>query len=705
MGACKSSCNGEDSGKQDSALVGVSVVDSDRLQLSSDKAFEPGSPEAIKAAVDALNASVNANMSLNKLLPSSDNKGFEPGSPEAIQAAVDALNASVNVKNQDPLSDIPLCIISGCNRYTHDGNFGTRCCNECQKGTETEHSDVCEQMYQARQEENAKKLLDAAGSGNIVAAREILSRPVSRPNAEDLPRAAKIAVTGNSLEIVTLLLDQGVDKNSKSNDGETLLHTAVWKGLLDMAKLLVTRNADVEAQNTDGTTPLMAALEEGHEDVAKILLDHGPPCLKETLDKRLIEACQLCEAEPLGMLLRCGANPNAQAGDGDAALLIAADRNQAEIAKQILSARADVNTVGEEGCSALFIACVKGYVDFAQILLEAEADYKLKSKDGSTALTVVAKSGNLDLAKLLTGKGARLTAEQRQQFGKQLVTAVEKSKEQDVKCLLQCGVSAKVKKDSKTTLMMIAVEKGSQNLIKIFAKEGLTKADKEALGKKLSKACMPLDMEQAKFFLSVGASTETKNANGSTPLLTAAENGQLELSALLLEKGADKKASNRDGHSVLRIAIDHGHYEMAQQFKKKGMVLFSQEQGELNGKFLTEALAGNAAQAKILLDCGASVESKDVSSESAMHKAAGSGHMSVVKLLLEKKASLQPKGGEYGTTPLFYAARNKQMEVAKYLVEKGAGETDADPEGAAKYETLLAEAKKKGKTPAKAKGA
>ena len=40
------------------------------------------------------------------------------------------------------------------------------------------------------------------------------------------------------------------------------------------------------------------------------------------------------------------------------------------------------------------------------------------------------------------------------------------------------------------------------------------------------------------------------------------------------------------------------------------------------------------------LDCGASADSKDVSSETALHKAAGSGHVEVAKLLLEKKAFL-----------------------------------------------------------------
>jgi ankyrin repeat protein len=48
------------------------------------------------------------------------------------------------------------------------------------------------------------------------------------------------------------------------------------------------------------------------------------------------------------------------------------------------------------------------------------------------------------------------------------------------------------------------------------------------------------------------------------------------------------------------------------------------------------------------------------------------GHEAVVKLLVEKGANLESKGGQYSQTPLSLAALNGHEAVVKLLVEKGA---------------------------------
>lgn len=63
---------------------------------------------------------------------------------------------------------------------------------------------------------------------------------------------------------------------------------------------------------------------------------------------------------------------------------------------------------------------------------------------------------------------------------------------------------------------------------------------------------------------------------------------------------------------------------------------------------------------------------------------------------------MQAKGGEYGTTPLFYAARNKQLEVAKFLIQSGANKNNTDTEGYEKYQALLVTKEKEGVRPAAA---
>ncbi len=63
-----------------------------------------------------------------------------------------------------------------------------------------------------------------------------------------------IAVTGNNPEMVEYLLNQGVDIEQKSANGDTVLITAIDNNSWPIVKLLIAYGADIEAQNNFART-------------------------------------------------------------------------------------------------------------------------------------------------------------------------------------------------------------------------------------------------------------------------------------------------------------------------------------------------------------------------------------------------------------------------------------------------------------------
>lgn len=61
-------------------------------------------------------------------------------------------------------------------------------------------------------------------------------------------------------DMTTRLLEQGVEINSKTNDGETALHLAVWNNFPDAFDLLIKKGANINNANNEGWTPLMRAV-------------------------------------------------------------------------------------------------------------------------------------------------------------------------------------------------------------------------------------------------------------------------------------------------------------------------------------------------------------------------------------------------------------------------------------------------------------
>ncbi len=93
--------------------------------------------------------------------------------------------------------------------------------------------------------------------------------------AGDGTPALVLAVTMHSLEIVTLLVEQGARVDIASTDETTPLTLAAANGDTAIVSYLLEKKADVDKQGALRETALIKAVRSHREDIAKILLDHG----------------------------------------------------------------------------------------------------------------------------------------------------------------------------------------------------------------------------------------------------------------------------------------------------------------------------------------------------------------------------------------------------------------------------------------------
>ncbi|PUU78370.1 ankyrin repeat-containing domain protein [Tuber borchii] len=88
-------------------------------------------------------------------------------------------------------------------------------------------------------------------------------------------RALYWATRHGYIDMISMLLDQGVDIQFKTFDGDTALHAAVVWQNLEATELLIAHGADVDARDGSGRTPLHLATVCNHVAIWETLADHG----------------------------------------------------------------------------------------------------------------------------------------------------------------------------------------------------------------------------------------------------------------------------------------------------------------------------------------------------------------------------------------------------------------------------------------------
>lgn len=92
------------------------------------------------------------------------------------------------------------------------------------------------------------------------------------PASQDGVTPLSVAVQGGRQEMVALLLANGAQVNEQAQiGGTTLLHVAAYRGDLEIVSLLLQHGADKQARMTSGERPVDLAQQQGHRALIPLL--------------------------------------------------------------------------------------------------------------------------------------------------------------------------------------------------------------------------------------------------------------------------------------------------------------------------------------------------------------------------------------------------------------------------------------------------
>lgn len=253
----------------------------------------------------------------------------------------------------------------------------------------TQKSYFCEWLHasldlkapeESANEEQGRKLLQAAVCGDVDKVRTLLSRGVNAMFVNEDNRSAlyKAAENNQSGVAESLLEAKGKEllRQKERFWRDTPLHKAASTGHVKVMEKMLARFPDLEDQQKQRKTALWLAVEWGHDEAVDVLLNHG-------------------------------AQVFTQQETGGTPLHGAAKGNKLQILKRLLEAphaEKCLEHKNKTGDTPLWLALFHGHVECADVLLDRGASLHVANKDSMNILHVVVRKGLYDFLKRNIGK-------------------------------------------------------------------------------------------------------------------------------------------------------------------------------------------------------------------------------------------------------------------------------------------------------------
>ena len=459
-----------------------------------------------------------------------------------------------------------------------------------------------------------------------------------------------------------LLLEHGVDPNTKDAKGEYLFHIVARQEKYHLLRLFLELKIDINKVDSKGDT-LFHILDE------KIR--------KADLSMYFYKEIQ----EIIKILIAKGADPTIPNAKGENFLHLLVKRGRVSFAKTLFNEVPErirkklLSGRDNKGRVPLEQALYYEKKDFLRFLLQHEESLYLKNEKGEYLFHVIAKEGNarnlepfleagLDpnksylkeppLLLILVERAIKKDKTQVAQFERSIING-------GIKALLKHGANPKLKnKDGDFPLHILAREERSAYIRALL--EGVSPEDKKKI-------------------------LSAKDADKKTPLELAVQHDMRENIIILIKHGADPYTKNEKGEYLFRVIAREGNARNLEPFFKAGMDPDRNKPKEspllhiLVERVIKEDPSTYKSQTfreaiKLLIQAGGDPDIRNASGDNALHVLARKGRFQYIGFFLklvkakDKEKLFKSIDGE-GRTLLELALFNQKKELLKVLLKNG----------------------------------
>ena len=210
--------------------------------------------------------------------------------------------------------------------------------------------------------------------------------------------------------------------------------------------------------------------------------------------------------------------------------MAAAFGGHAPTGRLLLDRKADVKAADVSGRTALMATALGGDVAMGEALIAAKADINAEDKGGLTALTYAAANGHIGVVELLLKSGLKTGLEAAVGF------AVRGCYTDIVRALVSRGAPIAVTIQGSPVIVLAAGENCTGTLA---------------------------------YLIERGADVNARAADGTTPLIAAAQRGLVTVGEMLIAGGADMELRNKKEQNAWLIAAMSNHLEFVERSPQK----------------------------------------------------------------------------------------------------------------------------------------